>query len=158
MIFTRNEIKLRYQSNILGSEEIRLGVAVGLVNKNNQILLEQRSDCGWWGMTGGKLEIGETIEECAAREVKEESNLEINQNHLELIGIYSNKKEGRILQYPDIRVHLIDVVFTLKVENLEDIKKSHESLKLEFFDFDKLPTLIIPPAIKPLADISLKYK
>ena len=81
MIFTRKEIKLRYQSNIIGSEEIRLGVAVGLINKNNQILLEQRSDCGWWGMTGGKLEIGESIEECAAREVKEESNLEINRNH-----------------------------------------------------------------------------
>ena len=88
MIFTRNEIKLRYQSHLMGSEEIRLGVAVGLVNKKNQILLEQRSDCGWWGMTGGKLEIGESIEECAAREVKEESNLEINQNHLVLIGIY----------------------------------------------------------------------
>ena len=158
MIFTRKEIKLRYQSNIIGSEEIRLGVAVGLVNKKNQILLEQRSDCGWWGMTGGKLEIGESIEECAAREVKEETNFEINQNHLELIGIYSNKNEGRILQYSDNRVHLIDIVFTLKVENLESIKKSNESLKLEFFDFNKLPTLIVPPAEKPLGDISLRYK
>ncbi len=158
MIFTRNEIKLRYQSNILGSEEIRLGVAVGLVNKNNQILLEQRSDCGWWGMTGGKLEMGETIEECAAREVKEETNLEINQNHLKLTGIYSNKNEGRILQYSDIRVHLIDIVFTSKIENLENIKKSNESLKLEFFNFNKLPTLIVPPAVKPIGDISLRYK
>ncbi len=158
MIFTRKDIKLRYQSNIIGSEEIRLGVAVGLVNKKNQILLEQRSDCGWWGMIGGKLEIGESIEECAAREVKEESNLKINQNHLEIIGIYSNKNEGRILQYSDIRVHLIDIVFTLKVENLESIKKSNESLKLEFFDFNKLPTLIVPPAEKPLGDISLRYK
>tara|TARA_B100001248_G_scaffold207929_1_gene161967 strand:- start:550 stop:1026 length:477 start_codon:yes stop_codon:yes gene_type:complete len=158
MIFTRNEIKLRYQSNILGSEEIRLGVAVGLINKNNQILLEQRSDCGWWGITGGKLEMGETIEECAAREVKEESNLEINQNHLELIGIYSNKNEGRILQYSDNRVHLIDIVFTTKVENLGNIKKSNESLKLEFFNFNKLPNLIVPPAVKPIGDISLRYK
>ena len=113
-------------------KKIRLGVAVGLINKNNQILLEQRSDCGWWGMTGGKLEIGETIEECAAREIKEESNLEINQNHLELIGIYSNKNEGRILQYSDNRVHLIDIVY-IKKENLDGIKKSNESLKLEFF-------------------------
>ena len=158
MIFTKNEMQLRYQSNIRGDERLRLGVAVGLINKKNQILLEQRSDCGWWGLTGGKLEIGETIEECAIREIKEESNLDINKDHLELIGIYSNKKEGRILQYSDNRVHLIDVVFTLKVENLEDIKKSHESLKLKFFNFDELPILIVPPASKPLADISLKYK
>ena len=92
MIFSQNEIQHRYQSNFLGYEKLRLGVAVGLINKKNQILLEQRSDCGWWGMTGGKLDIGETIEECAKREIEEECNIKINQNHLELIGVYSNIK------------------------------------------------------------------
>ncbi len=155
MTFTEKEIKFRYQINFTGEEKIRLGVVVGLINKKNQILLEQRSDCGWWGITGGKLDIGETVEECAAREIKEECNIEINQKNLELIGVYSNKNEGRILQYPDNRVHIIDIVYILKEENFMGIKKSNESLKLEFFNFENLPNKLVPPALKPLADISL---
>ena len=51
--FTKNEIDLRYQKTFNGKETIRLGVAVALINLKNQILLEKRRDCGWWGVTGG---------------------------------------------------------------------------------------------------------
>ena len=72
---------------------------------------------------------------------------------MKLVGVYSDPKEGRILQYPDNRVHLIDIVYMFKRDYFE-LKKSHESLELKFFNFDNLPDLIVPPAIKPLDDIS----
>ena len=77
----------------------------------------------------------------------------IELNNLRLIGVYSNPEEGRILQYPDNRVHLIDIVYTLR-SNFKQLKKSDESIELKFFSFDNLPKLIVPPAIVPLKDIS----
>lgn len=153
MAFTQKEIDFRYQRHFNGKEKIRLGVAVALINLKNEILLERRSDCGWWGVTGGKLDLGETVQDCAVREIKEECNFLIESNNLNLVGVYSNPKEGRILQYPDNRVHLIDIVYFLKRDYFK-LEKSHESLELKFFKFDNLPELIVPPAIKPLNDIS----
>jgi len=153
MEFSQKEVNLRYQKSFNGQESIRLGVAVALINEKNEILLEKRSDCGWWGVTGGKLDLGETVQDCAVREIKEECNVLIETKLLRLVGVYSDPKEGRILQYPDNRIHLIDIVYILKRSYFE-LKKSHESLELKFFTFDQLPDLIVPPAIKPLEDIS----
>ena len=153
MVFSQKEINLRYQKIFNGQEKIRLGVAVALINQENEILLEKRSDCGWWGVTGGKLDLGETVKDCAIREIKEECNVLIESKLLKLVGVYSDPEEGRILQYPDNRVHLIDVVYIYKRNYLE-LKKSHESLELKFFSLDNLPKLIVPPAVKPLYDIS----
>ena len=153
MVFSQKEINLRYQKIFNGQEKIRLGVAVALINQENEILLEKRSDCGWWGVTGGKLDLGETVKDCAIREIKEECNVLIESKLLKLVGVYSDPEEGRILQYPDNRVHLIDVVYIYKRIYFE-LKKSHESLELKFFSFDNLPKLIVPPAVKPLYDIS----
>tara|TARA_B100001248_G_scaffold242196_1_gene209568 strand:- start:8225 stop:8698 length:474 start_codon:yes stop_codon:yes gene_type:complete len=157
MRFSKKDIDFRYQKTFNGKEKIRLGVAVALINLKNEILLEKRTDCEWWGVTGGKLDLGETVQECAIREIKEECNLVIEEKNLTLLGVYSNPKEGRILQYPDNRVHLIDVVYTLK-NNFQNLKKSEESLELKFFSFDNLPNLIVPPAITPLIDMSKLYK
>ena len=157
MLFSKNEINLRYQKFFNGKEKIRLGVAVALINKKNEILLEKRSDCGWWGVTGGKLDLGETVQDCAVREIKEECNVLVESKLLKLVGVYSDPEEGRILQYPDNRVHLIDIVYIFK-SNYFELKKSHESLELKFFTFDRLPDLIVPPAIKPLQDIYTIFK
>ena len=157
MAFTQKELEFRYQSHFNGEETIRLGVAVALINQKNEILLEKRSDCGWWGVTGGKLDLGETVQDCAVREIKEECNVSVESKLLRLVGVYSDPEEGRILQYPDNRVHLIDIVYVLKRDYFK-LEKSHESLELKFFTFDRLPDLIVPPAIKPLQDIYTIFK
>ena len=50
--------------------------ATVVVIKDNRILLNLRSDTNTWGIPGGALELGETLEETAARELKEETNLD----------------------------------------------------------------------------------
>lgn len=46
-----------------------------VVLKENKILLNLRSDTNTWGIPGGAIELGETLEQTAARELKEETNL-----------------------------------------------------------------------------------
>ena len=87
-MFTREMINERYQTSFNGEEILRLGVAVALINNKNQVLLERRSDCGWWGITGGRLDLGEEIEDCAVREIKEECCVDINRRSLNLVNVY----------------------------------------------------------------------
>jgi ADP-ribose pyrophosphatase YjhB (NUDIX family) len=54
---------------------IVVGAGVLIVNTEKGLLLEKRKDNGLWGIIGGIMEIGESIEETAKREVFEETGL-----------------------------------------------------------------------------------
>ena len=41
MVFSNKEIKYRYQKIFNGNEKLRIGVAVALINLENQVLLEK---------------------------------------------------------------------------------------------------------------------
>lgn len=61
------------------SEMPRVGVAI-IITQNNQVLLMRRRGphgMGTWSTPGGHLEFGETPEECARREAKEEVGVEV---------------------------------------------------------------------------------
>ncbi len=129
---------------------IGLGVGVFVRNEKGQVLLEKRSDCGLWGLPGGRIEAGESILEAALREVAEETGLSIQ--ILRLIGVYSEPAD-RIVTYPDNGdvVHKIDVIVEAKAVSGE-ICLSCESEDLHYFDATNLPAEICPPARKPIQD------
>src|SRR5262245_38747463 len=57
----------------------KVGVAI-IITKENQVLLMKRKGIhgkGTWSTPGGHLDFGETPEQCAAREAKEEVGLEV---------------------------------------------------------------------------------
>ncbi|PWY90628.1 7,8-dihydro-8-oxoguanine triphosphatase NUDT15 [Aspergillus sclerotioniger CBS 115572] len=59
---------------------IRVAVAVYVFNKHGQTILGLRQGslgAGTWGHPGGHLELNETFEACAAREVLEETGLQV---------------------------------------------------------------------------------
>ena len=150
----RDELLLeRYQYILEGTETVRLGVALALIDQNGRILLERRSDVGWWGITGGCLEPGETPLECAVREVNEETGLVIRPDSIFLLGIYADMRDGRILQYPERRVHLIDIVYYSFVDASLPLTISAESLQLRFFSASSIPSTVVPPAQRPLQDL-----
>jgi len=58
----------------------RVGVGVLIFNDKKQLLLGKRASehgKGTWGLVGGHLEFGESFEECAIREAKEECGLSL---------------------------------------------------------------------------------
>lgn len=60
-------------------QRVQVGIGV-LILKGNKILLGKRIDGhnkGTWQSTGGHLEFGESFEDCARREIKEETGLEV---------------------------------------------------------------------------------
>ena len=149
-MFSKDELYKRYQKEIKGYEKLRIGVACAIFD-GKSLLLEKRADCGWWGLVGGSLEIGETVEECALREVFEETGLILETKKLKFFSIYSDPKDGRILQYPDNRVHLIDIVFLIKF-SVRNIKISAESLEISLFKLEDIPNEIVPPAKQIIKD------
>lgn len=81
----------------------RVGAGVGVILiKNGKILLGKRhpnekkagsafKSAGQWSLPGGKIEFGETFEEAAIREVKEETGISISKPTLISVHNFKNK-------------------------------------------------------------------
>lgn len=140
-----------YSTEVVSGTKVKISTGVFIRNKAGEILLEKRSDNGLWGLPGGKVEPGETIEETAIREVKEETGF--NVKIVKLLGVYSDPKEGRIITYPDNGdiVHLIDILLEAVIIS-GDLTISSESEAMTFFNLNALPSEIALPARKPLND------
>lgn len=123
-------------------DEVYPGSNAVLINDANQVLLHRRADNGAWALPGGRMEIGESIETCAVREMFEETGLQVKIKRM--VGVYSDPKDYCILRYPNgYAVHYLIVVF--EVEQLGgELKISHESKELGFFDVDALPEGMMP--------------
>jgi 8-oxo-dGTP pyrophosphatase MutT (NUDIX family) len=81
-----------YGDHISKGADLRIGACALIFDKaRHKVLLTQRSDNGLWCLPGGKMEAGETLEECCQREVWEETGLEIRITRL--VGIYSNRDQ-----------------------------------------------------------------
>ena len=48
---------------------LQAGASIIVENENGQVLLEKRTDNHQWGYAGGSIELGETVEEAAKREL-----------------------------------------------------------------------------------------
>ncbi|MBA4536177.1 NUDIX domain-containing protein [Bacillus aquiflavi] len=119
-------------------DEIRPGVAVIMIDKEETVLLQKRSDVGLWGIPSGHVEPGETIAQAAIREMKEELNLNIR--IVKLIGVYS-EPNSQIFKYPNGRtVHFVTTCFLAEIIGGELKCNSSESLDVKFFPITDLPS------------------
>jgi ADP-ribose pyrophosphatase YjhB (NUDIX family) len=129
---------------------IKLGVAVAIRDAAGRLLLEQRSDCGQWGLPGGRVEPGESVRDAALREVQEETGLVVEITRL--VGVYSDPAAGRILAYPEKTVHSIDILLEGRAVGGR-LRRSAESLAVAFFDVAALPADLVPSSHGPLHDL-----
>ncbi|MGV3754987.1 MAG: NUDIX domain-containing protein [Verrucomicrobiota bacterium] len=130
----------------------RFGVGVIVEDAQGRILLEQRRDCGMWGLCGGALDLGESFEAAAVREVREETGLDVEITRLQ--GVYSGP-QYRVVYFADNGdvTQKLDVVLVARITG-GNLLKSHESETLEFFTRATLPAWeqMVPPVWEPLKD------
>jgi ADP-ribose pyrophosphatase YjhB (NUDIX family)/DNA-binding Xre family transcriptional regulator len=130
-----NNDYVKYIRSMVGYNKIIMNASGAIIEKDEMILLQRRSDNGKWGLPGGIMEMDETYQEGAIREVKEETGLDIKLDYL--VGIYHNKN----LKWPSgDKAHVICAVFKAHILSGK-IQKDHESLELKFFSKDNLPEI-----------------
>jgi len=93
---------------------VRVGVAV-IVEKDDKVLMGLRKSKSHgnntWQFPGGHLEYGESFEECAKREVKEETGLDVDD--LEVVGVTNDYFEDTKKHYVTVFVRAKKVSGTL---------------------------------------------
>jgi len=100
-----------------------------------KVLLIQRGDepyKGCWAFPGGFMEIDETTEQCAIRELEEETGLKVDEVHQ--IGAFS--KVDR-----DPRGRTITVAYLAFVEAPVEVKGQDDAANAEWFPLSALPAL-----------------
>ncbi len=89
---------------------ILTGAVVIIVNPDGKVLLQQRKfPKDVWGLPGGLMELGESTEEAAKREVFEETRLQVC--NLELMDVYSGSDFYVVAQNGD-EYYSVTTVYT----------------------------------------------
>ena len=112
-------------------------VAVVLFNEKGEVLLQKRRDTNKWCIISGHVEFGETVENAALREIREETDKEAS--IVRLIGVYSSPN-SQTYSYQDRSVQYITTYFQAVLK--EDIIpgfSNEETIELKFFKTDQLP-------------------
>lgn len=118
----------------IGKDYIGVGVGAFIVNRNNEVLLQKRAvlpEKGYWSLIGGRLEMFETLEDAVIREVKEETDLDIE--IIKLLGICDHIIENE-------KSHWIATSYLCKIKNGEPkIMEPDKAEDMKWFKIDNLP-------------------
>ena len=118
---------------------IQTGSSIIVKNELGQILLQQRSDNGKWGLPGGCQDLGENLKTTATRELYEETGIKVTEEELVLIDTLSGEERKRMYPNGDI-VYNNTSLYLVNINSKEiNLNIDSESIKLEFFDINNLP-------------------
>jgi 8-oxo-dGTP pyrophosphatase MutT (NUDIX family) len=116
-----------------------------------RVLLVRRADTGRWALPGGALDIGESVIECAVRETREESGIDIRV--VGLVGIYSNPRH--VIAYDDGEVRQ-QFSICLRAEPVRGWPTpSGETTDAGWFELAQLDVLDIHPEMRRRIDHGL---
>ncbi len=129
------------------------GATVLVLNRENELLMIRRSDCGEWGLPGGMMELGETTEQTARRELFEETNLEADE--MELFGVFSGPE--LYFCYPNgDEVYNVSVVYLAHAVRGDLRLSDGEHTDFAYFARSDLPKNIGTP-VKPIVKAFLQH-
>ncbi|KAI3976849.1 hypothetical protein MKX01_008707 [Papaver californicum] len=124
----------------------KVGVGVFIIKGNKTLMGRRRSSIGdsTFALPGGHLEFGESFEECALREVKEETGLDIN--NIEFVTITNNI----VLDEPKPS-HYVIILMRAKLVDSQQEPQNLEPNKCDGWHWCKWDDENIPrPLFKPL--------
>ncbi|GKA31661.1 NUDIX hydrolase 1 [Tanacetum coccineum] len=120
-----------------------IGVAVLLVKENKILLGRRKSSIGHntYALPGGHLEFGESFEECAAREVKEETGLDIKD--IQYVTVTND-----VFSEAAKPLHLVAVYMRACLANPDQLPQNVEPEKCDgwdWYDWKNLPQPLFRP-------------
>ncbi len=102
---------------------------------------------GYYDLPAGHLERGESLEECAARELKEETDLEVEPKDLSLAHIFLDEQSP---EKTYLAFMFVAEKWSGKPKNMEPERSSD----LGFFDLAELPSKTRPHTLEMLKDFT----
>ena len=125
---------------------LMVGSTVLVLDGQKRLLMMKRSDNNKWGVPGGAMELGESTEETARRELFEETGLAVDE--LSLFDVFSGKE--LYYRYPSgDEVYMVTIVYLALNEQGSVNLFDGEHYDFQYFDLTNLPENISPP-IKPI--------
>ncbi len=125
---------------------LMIGATVLVLDDGDQLLMMRRSDSGAWGVPGGAMELGETIEETARRELREETGLSLAA--MELFGVFSGPE--LYYRYPNgDEVYNVSIVYLAHVTDGAVSLADGEHTEFAWFPLGELPAHISQP-LRPI--------
>lgn len=145
------------------------GVLVWRMNQNGEVevLLQLRSDHNKWGLLGGGIELDESYEECAVRELHQESGLITSEEKLRLLKVYAGPEHVTVHPNGDIVYHTV-VLYSVRYDETTidtGASISSETKKLGWLTLSEIRALLEGGAeaaffhnnIPIIRDIVVKY-
>jgi len=111
------------------------------------LLIERRNPPHGWALPGGFIDYGESAEQAAVREAREETGLEVRLTGL--LGVYSDPDR-------DPRFHTLSVAYMAQCDENEIPCAGDDAKNARFFPLDALPTDIAFDHRKIIADFANK--
>ena len=127
------------------------GVRVVVRDGSGRVLLIRRNDNGLWAMPAGAMELGESIVDCAFRELREETGLEA-----EAVTFFCMHTAGRYTYrnvYGDTYQHFA-VLFLVDAWSGTLARVADETTGADFFPTSELPRPLAETVPETLADLA----
>lgn len=139
---------VKYIRSFIGNRPMFL-VGAGTIIKDSagSILLIKRTDNNCWGLPGGSCELGETFEQAAIREAREEAGLAVH--NLRLFNVFSGEEMHFVYPNGDEVYNAVCIFETSDFEG-QPAHDEHESSAVRFFKLDEFPENMHPPDLKIL--------
>ena len=130
------KVRNLYDNSIIdvATDELHFRVSVyGLLEENEQILVQRSSKSKQFSLPGGKIEKGETIENSLVREFEEETGLQVQTVKLRYV------KEDFVKFEDNESYHSILIFYDVKRVGgqLRNVYDKEESIEIEFFPINK---------------------
>lgn len=106
--------------------------------KPGVVLIERNNPPYGWAIPGGFVDYGESVEQAAIRELKEETSLDGVLTGL--LGVYSDPAR-------DARMHTLSVAFTASVSNIEELSAGDDAGNARIFPLNELPEMAFDHAL-----------
>jgi 8-oxo-dGTP diphosphatase len=141
---------LRASTSGVKANSLKPAVSVAVIDDARRLLLVRRSDSGFWAMPGGTMELNESVETCAHREVLEETGAVIRVTGI--VGVYSDP--DTLIAYSDGEVRREFSILLAASSETRTLAHDAESTDVQWVALDQLDDYpMVESQLRRIADV-----